>query len=498
MCGERLLSSPGSSPRVSRVTAGSLKRLLDCERRLWLSEHGKGHAAPRSDHDELLGGKSKSLEERMALEGEMVGPVMTGGVSFEQAAAETLRLLRETRASIRRPILLSPDGKLSASPGFIIREGDALVIRDVRLAHRPEKKREHRVRTSFAGWLAHKLTGLEIARLEIVNGLGQTVTIAPEPAEELEALANRALELIGDSPEPTVLMAHSHCQDCDHYAHCWDQAEADRRVEVLPAVTRRRAELLHQMNVRTFDQLATMKEPQLEHRELRDAAKILLVEARAWSSGEPVWMKDPGLPLDRPIVWFDIESDADGERANVPVYLWGIAVDAKGSTLDDTQRPPFEPIMAELTRAGDRDAWERFVKRALEVHEEHPNAVWAHWHNAEPMWIDRYTARYGAPQAFLDTVRTSGALFDLHQAFERSVRMPVRGTSVKLVAPWLGFSWSNPNADAEWSTAMLHRAHRTPDPAQRQAILDEVARYNADDLWAMRIVWRWLAEHRPR
>ena len=49
---------------------------------------------------------------------------------------------------------------------------------------------------------------------------------------------------------------------------------------------------------------------------------------------------------------------------------------------------------------------------------------------------------------------------DLHQAFERSVRLPVRGTSVKLVAPWLGFAWSNPNADAEWSTAIFDAIER--------------------------------------
>lgn len=506
--------------RVVRVTAGSLKRLLDCERRLWLSEHSRTHAAPRSDHDDTLGEKSKSLEDRLARgagDGEMVGPVLVSGVSFEQAAAETLRLLRETRASIRRPVLLSADGTLSASPGFILREGDGLVIRDVRLAHRPEKKKEHRVRTSFAGWLATQLTGIPVVRLEIVNGLGETVAIAPEPAHELEALAKRALELIGDSPEPELLMSHSHCQHCDHYAHCWDQAEAQHLVEVLPSVTRKRAELLHEAGVKTFDQLATLAATQLGERELREAAPVMLAEARAWATGKPVWMSDPQLPADRTLVWFDVEADADGERAQVPVYLWGFAVEPSGSTLADHETPPFEPIIAELTRAGDKAAWARFVARAVQIHEQHPDALWVHWHNAESMWLDRYIAKYGAPQAFIDALRggapqvwgrnrdreaagprATGALIDLHAAFEKSVRLPVRGTSVKLVAPWMGFAWSNPDADAEWSTAQLHRAYRTKDPDARQAILDEVARYNADDLWAMRVVWRWVVANRPR
>ncbi len=203
-----------------------------------------------------------------------------------------------------------------------------------------------------------------------------------------------------------------------------------------------------------------------------------------------MWLRDPGIPSDRTPVWFDVESDADGERASVPVYLWGLAVEQGDA--------PFEPILAELTREGDRAAWERFVTRALEIHAQVPNAIWVHWHNAESMWVDRYLKRYGAPQAFVDALRTPGRMFDLHAAFERSVRLPVRGTSVKQVAPWLGFAWSNPDADAEWSIAQLNRARRTSDPAARKAILDEVARYNADDLWAMRVVWRWLVANAPR
>ncbi len=60
------------------------------------------------------------------------------------------------------------------------------------------------------------------------------------------------------------------------------------------------------------------------------------------------------------------------------------------------------------------------------------------------------------------------------------------------MAPWLGFAWSNPEADAAWSTAQLHRARESTDPAERERLLAEVARYNADDLWAMRRVWQWL------
>ena len=437
----------------------------------------------------MLGERSRTLEEQIAAAiPDLAGPVQGSGLSFDQAAAESVRLLRETSRPVRRPLLASADGLRSATPAFILRDGEALVIRDVRLAHRPGARRDNRVRVAFAGQLARELTGLPVARLEIVNGLGEVVEVEPEPDDELARLSARTLELLGDAPEPDMLLAHSHCQHCDHYAHCWDRAEAEHRIEVMPAVTRARAEMLRAEGVRTFHELAARAPGSFARRELREAAPALLNEARAFATGAPVWLRDPALPRDRTPVWFDVESDAEGERAEVPVYLWGLAVE-KGE-------PRFEPILSELTPEGDADAWRRFVARALEVFREHPDAVWVHWHHAEPMWLDRYIARHGAPAAFVERMRAPGTLLDLHHRLERCVRLPLRSTSVKFVAPWLGFRWSNPDADAAWSTAQLHRARATKDPAERQQLLDEVARYNADDLWAMRTVWRWLEAQR--
>ena len=479
------------SPRPA-VTAGALKRLLDCERRLWRSEHARDSIAERTEHDEVLSERNRALEDRIA-EGipDLAGPMLARGVSFQDAAAASLRLLRETARPVRRPVLLSADGRRAATPAFVLREGRSLVVRDVRLAHRPGVRRENRVRLAFAGWLARELTGLEVARLELVNGLGEVVVVDPEPGEsdaELARLTARALELLGDSPEPDLLLAHSHCQHCTHYQHCWDRAEAERRIEVMPLVTRSRAALLHAEGVRTFDELAARAPESFRHRDLRAHARALLEEARAFATGEPVWLRPPALPRGRTLVWFDVESDLDGERAEVPVYLWGLAVEPSGNAGDLA----FEPVLADLTPAGDRDAWRRFTSRALEVSREHPDAVWVHWHAAEPMWIDRYIARLGAPDAFVRAVRAPGTLLDLHRELERCVRLPLRSTSIKFVAPWLGFAWSNPEADAAWSTAQLHRAREAADPAERARILAEVARYNEDDLQAMRVVWRWL------
>jgi len=471
---------------VPHLSSGTLLRLLDCERRLWLSERSRGRRAGRHDHEDVLGERSRALEARVAASiPDLAGPLLGPGVAFDDAARETLRLLRDGQRPIRRPVLLSADGSCTATPAFLLREGDALVVRDVRLAHRPERQRANRVRLSFAAWIARERTGAEVTRLEIVNGLGQVVRVEPEPEAELARLVARARELLTDPHEPELLLAHSRCQDCEHYDHCWDRAESERWIEVVPSVHRQRAAWLRAEGVRTFDELARRSPESFEREDLRRAAPVMLAEARAWSSGAPVWLRAPALPRGRTPVWFDVEADADGERAEVPVVLWGLAVEQAEAR--------FEPLLADLTRDGDRDAWTRFVARALEVFRDHPDAVWVHWHQAEPMWIERYVARLGAPEAFVGRMRAPGAFFDLHRELEQCVRLPLRSTSVKFVARWLGFEWSDPEADAAWSTAQVHRARATADPAERARLLQRVAAYNADDLWAMRTVWRWLA-----
>src|SRR5262249_43318150 len=160
---------------------------------LWLSERARARAARRSEHDDVLGERNRALEDAAAARiPDLVGPLLAPGVAFEAAAAETLRRLRAGGASLRRPVLMTPDGRFAATAAFILADGESLVIRDVRLAHRPERRRENRVRLAFAGWLARQLTGRPVSRLELVNGLGGVVEVAPEPDEALAALAERA------------------------------------------------------------------------------------------------------------------------------------------------------------------------------------------------------------------------------------------------------------------------------------------------------------------
>jgi len=203
-----------------------------------------------------------------------------------------------------------------------------------------------------------------------------------------------------------------------------------------------------------------------------------------------VWIAAPHLPA-YPVVWFDLEGDPEGREVDKAIYLWGLAVD------DGRTAPVAEAITADFEDQGGRRAWERFVTRAAGILERHPEARWVHYHNYEKVWLRRYLELYGAPASFRE--RMEEALFDLYyRGVRAALRLPLYSYSIKKVADFVGFRWRNPESGSAWSIVQYTRARESRDPGERGRILREIEEYNADDLLAMRAVWRWMRAEGPR
>ncbi len=490
------MGSPADAgaPRGPRRISGSvLYRLQQCERRLWLDSHQPEHMAPRTAHDDVLRDRGQRLEAEVAAGFEnLAGPIQRDGVKLEDAAAETLEQLCVRRRAVQQPVLMSLDGRRVSTPDFVYWDDDALVIHEAKLVLRPDRRPDIALQMAHAAAIAMERTGASIARLVVTNGNHELITITPPGPEDYAAAIARAEALVSTAPEPDLLLAHSVCEHCPFYQHCWAQAEAEGRIEIMSEVWRARTEALHAMGIRTVAQLAELRIEQLTEPVLRKAAKRILAEARAHHTGEAVWLQAPRLPLGRTPVWFDLEGDSMGEASEIPIYLWGLALES----VDGAQQA--ETILADFEPGGDKRGWERFVARAMRIMEEHPDAVWVHWDDAEVTWIKRYLKRHGAPDRFARHMLKPGTMFDLHRAVDQALRLPLRGYSVKKVAPFVGFQWSNPQAGSQWSVERFTRARATTDPAERTAIMAELAQYNADDLWAMRAIWHWMVEHSPK
>ncbi len=471
-----------------------LRTLLACERRLWLEQRSGRPRPPRDEHGQVLRERSQALERQVVARlGAVEGPLLREGVSFAEAADETRRGLVPGGPALLRPAFVSRDGRLQSSPALVRWDDATLVVTELRLALRPAGRRDLALQMAHHVALIRELLGDTPVRSEVVNGAGVVMAAPPEPAERWREAVERALALLGPEPEPQWLHGHSFCQTCAFYDHCWDGAEARRQVDVLPELSRTGAAALHASGIHTFDALAAMQPRDFDDTPLARDAERLLAQARAYATGAAAWLRPPALPRGRTLVWLDLEGDAMGEASDVPIYLWGLAAEP---ALADA-RPEAESLFADLEPGGDERGWRRFVARAEALLAVHPDLLWVHWHDAEPLWIRRYLKRYGAPPALEQHWRAAGSFADLHQVLDRSVRLPLRSYSVKWVAPFAGFAWRNPEAGSEWSVAQFHRARESRDPAERERLLAAIAEYNVDDLMAMRAVWRWLESAGP-
>lgn len=474
----------------SRITGSTLWTLAACRRRLWLDHHAAEERAAAGDFDLLLAERARRHEEavRDRFHG-LVGPVWRPGVRFEDAAAETLRLLRETRAPLDQPALLSADGRRSGVPDFLYWDGARLVVHDAKLAHRPDDKPGIRLQLTHYARLLDE-AGFAGARTEITNGLGEVVEVPPLDDATFRAAVEDAARLVAGEREPDLLLAHSTCEGCGYYARCWDRAEAEERIEILADVHANHVPVLHGLGVRTVTELAARDPESLRIKGFGTLGPAMVLEARAHRDRAAVWLGPAALPAGRPRVWFDFEGDPEDERFGHAVYLWGLAVDHGGRPLAP------EAIVADPGESGDENGWRRFVARAGSILDAHPESVWVHYANYERTWVKKYAERWGAPAGFLD--RLLPRCLDLYAALREAVRLPLRSYSIKFVAPWVGFRWSNPAADSAWSIVQYARAQAARDQAERRRILDEIARYNADDLEAMRAVWTWIEVNAPR
>jgi hypothetical protein len=220
----------------------------------------------------------------------------------------------------------------------------------------------------------------------------------------------------------------------------------------------------------------------------RDARERLPQPARP--GPDAIWLAPPQLPPG-PLVWLAVEGGPEAGQEDRAIRLWGLAVD------DGPGEPGPEAIAADLEDPGGARAWERFVARAGEIIERHPDARWVHYSPREPAAARACAAAHGAPAGFLD--RLEEAFFELRSRGVRSaLRLPPESCSIRQVACLAGFRWRGPRPDPAWSSGRHPGAAASADPVERARVLRELADSNAETLLAMRAVWRWMLEQGPR
>jgi predicted RecB family nuclease len=373
------------------------------------------------------------------------------------------------------PTLLSCPDLLIKQPGQSI-FGDWMYIPyQIELGRRP--KLEYQISVAFHSLILASIqeTMPEIAWLYLREKGKYQVNIE-KVMPKLEAVMNGLIEMVRSQVEPEVFIARTKCNLCRWYSSCYELAQSQQHLSLLPGVSPSRYSYLRSLNLTTLESLAGANVELLEPYIEKDIATQLVRQAQSVFDDRVILTEDRTFHLHVPTapieLYFDIEAQPD---INLD-YLLGVLVVDKPAKIEK-----FYPFLAEQPEAEEL-IWQQFLDLVL----AYPNAPIFHFCEYEVDTVKRLAKCYKTPLAMVEPILDR--FVDIHERVKQAATLPIQSYALKHIARWLGFEWQNPKANGQiciyWYDQWLKESDR--------AFLDEILRYNEDDCRATYFVKDWL------
>ena len=108
-----------------------------------------------------------------------------------------------------------------------------------------------------------------------------------------------------------------------------------------------------------------------------------------------------------------------------------------------------------------------------------------HWHHYEKTQLRKACERHSLSRAYDKLILPN--LVDLCTAAQASYVLPTPGWSIKVVAPYFGFNWSQPATEVDAMKSAMIWFKQAMNGANGDG-MDKVLKYNEDDCKAMVVV----------
>jgi predicted RecB family nuclease len=259
-----------------------------------------------------------------------------------------------------------------------------------------------------------------------------------------------------------------------------------KHVSLLSGLRTETREDFAKAGIQSLDQLVVMTPEELrKFRGIKTTAHGMHAHARAWVEERAVWYGALHPTCRSAAIYFDIETIPVGNIPEVWSIGWAldngpvqvVMVDAKQAS-GYVNLPTVEPIML-VPDAG--SAWHFFADSVSDS--DLPIFHWTSYDSGN-------LKKYGPPDV---AERLLPRLHDLHKFFNQAVKLPVKGSSLKDVGGHLGFKW---RVYADYMAAYLDYQ----EWLRRRSLngLASASAYQQDDITAMIVVRKWLAENEER
>ncbi|MFG6098337.1 TM0106 family RecB-like putative nuclease [Leptolyngbyaceae cyanobacterium CCMR0082] len=475
------------------IQDSTLFTFLRCQRRAYLDAYGDADLQSEPS-DYLVKLKSDSAVHRQTVLADFHPvnrpPRHAGNVAA--TAQETFTLMQQGVEHIFRGTVaaINADGSIGyvSQPDLWIKQPGVswlgnwyYVPLDIKLGKKP--KQEYQLTAAFHAYVLAAWQGVVPAEAHLRLKERHYVIDLEKQWPTLLELLDTCETVLTSGETPDVFISRSRCDMCVWLNHCYEVAQQQNHLSLLPGVTLNRYRHLEKLGLTTVETLARNQPATLAQAsgfELKVAEK-LVHQAQAKLSGAAIARTDannnftlspqelPSAPIE---LYFDIEAAPDKDL----VYLHGILV-----VDTQTHNETFIPLVAREPE-GEASAWHQFQH----VIAHYPDSPIYHFCPYEAQTVRRLAERYGS---IIDIDELLSRFVDIHKRIVDSVTLPIESYALKHIARWIGFEWRDSSANGAQSICWYDNWLSS----QNEQYLNDILKYNEDDCRATFWVKQWLA-----
>src|ERR1035437_8151424 len=430
------------------------------------------------------------------------------GVPQEERFTKTKEAIAARTAVIYQPafrVMTVLDGiecDVVGNPDFLILDGDEYIIRDSKMARRIDNEHhpEIALQVGMYGYLFEQTCGRTPKAIQIHSGTNAIVDVPYDGGVSALEQLRRIVALRETQDDLYEPVGWSKCGGCGFKEKCWEAAEQNHDVALLPDVDQSLAIALHGIGVTSISQLlqsfdinslSEFKRPVGKRvQKVGKKAERILRFAASMESKQELVLAEPAIPSFQNYVMFDLEGMPPYLDETDKIYLWGTRV--FGSTAGE-----YMPAVAGFGSEGDKEGWVEFLHNADSIFQAYGDAIpLVHWAPYEKTHISHYLQRYGDPNSIAAHVKAN--LLDLLTVDRNSIVLPLPSFSLKVVEKYIGgFKRTLATYGGEWSIAQFILATETNDEQLRAQIMEQILKYNDEDLEGTWAVFEWLPGKQP-
>ena len=483
---------------LSASSIYSLFRPSKCDRRVYLNAHGVA-GRDKSEFEKLIEELGQK-HERNHLDAFPDYLDLSEG-SLEERIAATIDAVSAGVAVIYQGVLrshLPVEGtEVIGIPDFLIADERTYRIRDCKLSRHADEENHPEIlrQVELYGWLFEQTFPKKPSLLEVYLG---DETLKPLEyrggGSAIETLSH-IQRLSAQSEEPYSPVGWSKCEQCQFRDRCWDMAKAARDVATVYELDQCTALALREAGVFSigdllsrFDEhsLSELKKPRGDKMvRVGAAAARILLQADALMQNKEKLIAPLRLPGAGNMVMFDLEGLPPQFSELDKVYLWGTQVFG--------EKPgEFKPALATFGLDGDKEGWNGFLENSASIFKEYGDIPFIHYTHYETTKLHSYIKRYGDPNGV--AARVLANCVDLYKIIKESLVLPEHSYGLKVLEKRAGFERTMDEFGGNWSIVQYVRAVETQDESQRQQIMNDILKYNREDLQATWAVVEWLSK----